>query len=488
MAKGLLDDRLSRADVDRLRARIEVSIGSAATAHHIFISAARAVSTDDPVRALEMRVAANLTQQFNVGISHVIRDPADPSDDRLARDGLPDDARTRCLHELLKATTDDAAHRWADAVRSLSRAVEETGSLHDTGVIVNVGDAALHLGDDDGHRRCFTTVLAAARDRGAIVSVLYVLPRLAFSDLLAGRWDRVRDAAEEGLTLATSAGQKPLTAPPLAWLTLLAALQGDEAYPELEERLSESRRHHLGVLGGPVHDLAQWAAGIHAAHDGDVPASLHHLSRMQVSPIIRTAALDRLDAAVKAGDQPLTQEWTAQLSEFADATAWPWAHAAAAYGQALLAPPGAASARFDTALAHHAAADRPYELARTHLAYGELLRRSQRRVDARAHLRTALTLFDDLGAEPDAARARRELRASGETARQRTPSTLTALTPTELQVVQLVAQGMSNKDVAGKLWISPRTVAFHLRGAFAKLGVSSRGELHQFDLPNRNSD
>jgi DNA-binding CsgD family transcriptional regulator len=198
--------------------------------------------------------------------------------------------------------------------------------------------------------------------------------------------------------------------------------------------------------------------------------------------------MDRFDAAARAGQQPLAQEWADELSEFADGTDWAWARATAAYGRALLAAPDAAPALFETALTHQATAERPYERARTHLAYGELLRRSQRRVDARTHLRTAITLFDDLGAEPDAARARRELRASGETARQRTPSTLTALTPTELQVVQLVAQGMSNKDVAGKLWISPRTVAFHLRGAFAKLGVSSRGELHQFDLPNRDAD
>lgn len=123
---------------------------------------------------------------------------------------------------------------------------------------------------------------------------------------------------------------------------------------------------------------------------------------------------------------------------------------------------------------------RPFDRARTHLAYGEALRRAHRRVDARTHLRTALEIFEDLHAESLIGRATQELRASGETARQRDPST--QLTPTELQVAQLVSQGMSNKDVAAQCWISPRTVAFHLRNCFTKLGVTSRGELAQLEL------
>ena len=120
--------------------------------------------------------------------------------------------------------------------------------------------------------------------------------------------------------------------------------------------------------------------------------------------------------------------------------------------------------------------------ARVQLSYGESLRRWGKRVEARAQLRSALATFEDLEVEPLAARAREELRASGETARKRDPSTLVALTPMETQVAQLVAQGLSNKEVAAQLWISPRTVAFHLRGVFAKLGVSSRGALQQPSL------
>ena len=167
---------------------------------------------------------------------------------------------------------------------------------------------------------------------------------------------------------------------------------------------------------------------------------------------------------------------------------WPWAFAAVDHGRALLADPADAPALFDSALAHHEHSGRPYDRARTHLAYGELLRRSQHRSDARPHLRAALAIFEELGAEPLISRAEQELRASGETARKRDPSTLTLLTPMELRVAQLVARGLSNKDAAAECWISPRTVAFHLRNVFSKTGVSSRGELAQLGLGTPSVD
>jgi DNA-binding CsgD family transcriptional regulator len=473
-ARRVADDRLLRADIDRLRARIEVHVGSPATAHHIFTTAARAVAADDPVRALEMRVAATLTHQFNPDVPEDVETWPD--------EAMPTDARTRCLQHLLAATTAEGAHRWVDAMAGISEAVNLAAELEDPDVIANVGNAALHLGDDEGHRRCFQRVLSGARDRGAAVSVLYALPRLAFADHISGQWNRVRDSADEAVVLAIATGQPPLAATSLAWLTMLAALRGEDTYDARRNRLEEAQRGPLGVLTDPVHDLACWSAGIQAAHDGDAAGALHELSKLHVHPLVRMAAYDRFEAAVRAGQTELAQSWVEELSGFAEATGWPWADAAVSYGRALLADAADASSWFETALAHHAGANRPYERARTHLAYGELLRRNQRRVDARPHLRAALALFEDLGATPFATRAAQELRASGETARKRDPSTLTALTPMELQVAQLVGQGMSNKEVAAQLWISPRTVAFHLRGAFSKLGLTSRGELISIQL------
>ena len=155
----------------------------------------------------------------------------------------------------------------------------------------------------------------------------------------------------------------------------------------------------------------------------------------------------------------------------------------AAHGRAVLAGArGDADPHFEQALALHADSVRPFEAARTELAYGEHLRRTRRRVAAREHLRAALETFEDLKATPWAERAAQELRASGETARKRDTGGSVDLTPTELQVAQLVQGGLSNREVAAQLFVSPRTVDFHLRNVFTKTGVTSRLELTRLTL------
>jgi len=315
------------------------------------------------------------------------------------------------------------------------------------------------------------------------MTVLYALPRLAFPLLLSGQWSAARSVADEARALSAGAGQAALSATPLAVLALLAAHRGDDAHEELLAELDDVvDRHPLGILSGPTHDLRRWAAGTRATHAGDTGAALHHFARMQVPALTRMAAIDRIDAAVRAGDRERTRSWVEELVPLAQGTRWHWALGAVDHGRARLATGEDATRLFESSLAHYARAERPYDLARTHLAYGEHLRRSQRRVEARPHLRRALEVFEDLRAEPLRTRAAHELRASGETARKRNVSTLVRLTPMELQVAELVSQGLSNKEVAAQCWVSPRTVAFHLRNCFAKTGVSSRGELARLDL------
>jgi DNA-binding CsgD family transcriptional regulator len=119
----------------------------------------------------------------------------------------------------------------------------------------------------------------------------------------------------------------------------------------------------------------------------------------------------------------------------------------------------------------------PFEQARNELLYGEWLRRERRRVAARPHLRAALELFQRLALPPWEERARAELRASGETARRRDPSTRDQLTPQELQIAHLVAEGMTNREIGAQLYLSPRTIDYHLRKVFAKLQIASRTDL-----------
>jgi DNA-binding CsgD family transcriptional regulator len=482
-ARALADDRVLRADIDRLRGRIEVNVGSATDAHRIFTVAARAVSTDDPTRALELAVAAALLRTYGADSGSTL-DVAAPAalTAIAAKASAGDTPRIRCLGHLLLALTQASSHDWALGLTSLRAALDAGTGVDDLDLLSHLGNAALHLGDDEAHHRCFTQMLGGARDAGAGMLALYALPRLGFTQLVTGRWTALRAGAEETLSLSASAGQRQLGVAASGWLALLAALQGRPA-AEYDQRLVDldaAAGQPLGILADPVHDLKRWAQGTRAAHDGDSRAALHHLGSIRLSTISRLAALDRIEAAVRAGDWERAAGWVTALAPFAEATRWPWALAALDHGRALLAEPADAPALFENALTHHAAPGaRPYDRARTHLAYGEFLRRSQRRLDARTHLRSALEILADLSAEPLVAKATQELRASGETARKRDPSTLLKLTPMERQVAQLVSQGLSNKDIAAQCWVSHRTVAFHLRNIFTKTGVTSRGELAQ---------
>jgi DNA-binding CsgD family transcriptional regulator len=132
----------------------------------------------------------------------------------------------------------------------------------------------------------------------------------------------------------------------------------------------------------------------------------------------------------------------------------------------------------------HAPAVPPLQRARTELLYGEWLRRERRRTDARGHLRAALDLFRQLGAAPWAGRAEAELRATGETVRKSEPGALGRLTPQERKIVDLVTDGLTNREIAAQLYLSPRTVDYHLRKVFTKLGIASRAELVRGGLPH----
>ncbi|GAB3083470.1 hypothetical protein GCM10027080_36050 [Pedococcus soli] len=474
-------DPLQRADIDRLRARIEVNVGSAVDAHRIFTNAARTVADHDTGRALEMACAAALNRTYGADSGATLGDDVLTE---LLTPSPQDTERTTCLRLLLGTLTACGDQDWARAAPALALALDAGRRVEDLDVMGNLGNTALHLGHDEGARFYYTAMESTARQAGAGMVVVYALERLMFAQLPTGPWTAAAGAADEALTLARSVGQPTLTAPPLACLALLAALTGSDDFDQhlasLEDVITD---HPLGIMAGPAQDITRWAKGARATAQGDTAAALHHLSGMRVPALYRMATLDRLEAAVRAGDAHQAHAWVEELTEFATGTGHPWALGALELGRALSAIDLTdATAAFDRAVAHYRNAGRPYDLARTQLAYGEFLRRNNRRVDARTQLRPALETFTELGAAPLVERATSELRASGETARKRDPSTLLNLTPMELKVAQLVSTGLSNKDVAAQCWVSPRTVAFHLRNVFTKVGVSSRTELAQLDF------
>ncbi|MGN6576656.1 MAG: helix-turn-helix transcriptional regulator [Nocardioides sp.] len=477
-AREAANDPLLLADAARLRGHIEVNLGSASEAHRIFVEAAQAVHPIDADRALDIAVAAAVMRTFGADSGTPL-----PVTDALVVPAAADSPRTLCLRHMLVAMTEVAEGEWQAASVALDRALELGERVDDRDVLWNLANAALQLGDDQGQQRFYGYALSRAREAGAVTAVVYCLQRLCFGQYLAGDLVGVRNSAEEAISLGLSIGQPAMTAPPIAFLALLAALQDQDDHDRHLARLEELvASYPLGILTDPVHDLTRWAKAVRASGAGDSVGALHQLARFRLPVLARMSAAERIEAAVRAGDVMAARGWTDDLARFGAATGRPWALATVAFGRALTADQGEADALFGESLAHHADAGRPLDAARARLAYGEWLRRSQRRVDARQHQREAVETFQDLRADPLAARANQELRASGETARKRDPSTLVDLTPTELQIARLVSSGLSNKDVAAQCWISPRTVAFHLRNVFAKAGITSRGELARLDL------
>jgi DNA-binding CsgD family transcriptional regulator len=277
---------------------------------------------------------------------------------------------------------------------------------------------------------------------------------------------------------------------PLTCLACLAGLRGEE---------EECRRLAEEVLGLAAERglalaavLATWAlAQLDIGLGRWEAAFVRLIAALEVRPgfghplAAILTAWDRVEAAMRVDRADVAQQAVALLNLWVAGAAPAWAAPVLAGCHALAAPtPDAADTHYEAAIAGLDRA-RPFDRARIQLHYGEHLRRAKRKTDARAQLRAAVDGFDRLGAAPWADRARRELRATGETARKRDLSPLAQLTPQELQVARLVGEGATNKAVAAQLFVSPKTVEYHLRKVFDKLGIASRGELIRIELGER---
>jgi len=473
-------DPLLLADARRLRGRIEWNTGSVRLANRMLLEAAVEAAGHDPVRAREIAAEAVSIAAWGgdsgSGVDATALVPA-PADDAPARE--------RAYDQLLRGLAHVVAGDYAAAAGPLHRAFAVHEELpEDYELLPNLSIAAFHLGEFDRAEVYLDRLLTDARNTGVLVMVLYALTRLAMIDLAAGRWSNAASNATEAVTLGEVTGHDVLADGPRAILLLLAALRGEDTFDALVPRLEvATARGTAGILDVVLRDVDHWAHGV---HQGSSPASaFHRFAQMSHDVPRRMAGVDRIEAAVRADQTEAARLWVDDFAGFAAATGQAWAAAVAEHGEALLADPSTAESHFLRALEFHdhdGQTGRPFNRARTQLAYGEYLRRARRRVDARAHLRAALETFEDLRARPWVERAAQELRSSGETARKRDETAPIDLTPTERQVAQLVQRGMSNREVAGQLFVSPRTVDFHLRNVFAKTGVTSRLELAQLTL------
>jgi DNA-binding CsgD family transcriptional regulator len=191
------------------------------------------------------------------------------------------------------------------------------------------------------------------------------------------------------------------------------------------------------------------------------------------------ALVELVEAAARSGQTELAVETVQRLSEMAHAAGTDWALGNEACARALIGNRETAEALYLDAIERLGRTRIRVQLARAHLLYGEWLRRERRRQDARMQLRTAHQMFDRIGMDAFAQRAGRELLATGERARKRTLATIDQLTAQELQVAQMARDGLSNPEIGARLFISRRTVKYHLQKVFTKLEITSRGELNR---------
>ncbi|WP_198586932.1 ATP-binding protein [Glycomyces xiaoerkulensis] len=333
---------------------------------------------------------------------------------------------------------------------------------------------AAHLTASEKVRDC--------REAGATSPLIQALLVQAQTQLHYGRYADAQAAATSVIELAAETNDRRALMQGRVWVLLpIAAIRGEErrcreliaaAIEDAPEDSVIPADTSLGLLDLGLGRYEAAFDRLHRLVEGSTPMEL----LTQVPTLVETA--------FRAGRAEEVKEAFGWFADWADATGRPYWEALVERCRGLLDADAEAGAHFARAVElHHADDIDPFERARTELVFGEWLRRERRINEARAHLREATEVFERLGANPWTERAQGELRAAGDSTAIKTgPDLAERLTPQELQVVRLAAEGLTNRQIGEQLFVSPRTVGYHLYNAYPKLGVSSRTELAKLNL------
>ncbi|GGU92996.1 LuxR family transcriptional regulator [Actinomadura cremea] len=471
-----LPDPLARAELTLIRAALADEQDRTREASRLYADTAASVAEVDPQTSGYLFFQA-ASAAANAGDFAAMEEIAA----RGAALDLPGVPHLRALARVFAGHNPLAEASSADGMAALRELIDVMANCLGPRDRVRAVLWRLMQGDVAGAAERSAELEARFREQGAIGLLPPVLMIRARTDLMLGRHRDALTGATEGLRIAVDTGQHRIRVYLDTVLAQLAAIEGDE------ERCAELSEEAMarGVPPSSVHAAAARALL-------DLGLGRHESARQRLVEVIAgpqrqgaAAALpDLVEAAVRSGRPDDGRDAAAWYRGWAAQAGRPWTEAIALRCEALLADGDAADAAYTRALELHREGGMPFERARTELLYGEWLRRARRRNDARAVLHAALEGFERLGAAPWAERARGELRAAGESLGDgAAPDDLAArLTPQELQVVRMAATGLSNREIGAQLFLSPRTVGYHLYKAYPKLGVASRGELARLDL------
>ncbi|MDR3032354.1 MAG: AAA family ATPase [Kitasatospora sp.] len=474
-------DALQVAEAERLRGQIALDQRRGIDADRLLLSAALRLQ---PVNA-ELARATHLDALVAAIWANDMGSPAVRAAAEAARNAPPGPVPPRAIDVLLDAVALRITEGYEAAAPALTRALDVVRALD-----VSRGESdrwlwlaggrmgqfiAMELWDFESWQALAAGQAQLARDTGALMHLTFALNLLARTHILAGELATATRLVEEDHLVADAVGHSPIADTAM----MLAAWRGrEQEASELIEAVSrDATAHAAPALGGRAdyasavlyNGLGRSAAAFDAARRAFERESMGYGSH--VVP-------ELAEAAARIGDLKLlgaVQEW---LSERTRATPTQWVLGIEARVRALLSEGESAEKFYRESIERLSGTRVRAQLARAYLLYGEWLRRERRRGEAREPLRTAHEMFDAMGIAAFADRAGRELLATGETARKRTVETSAELTAQEAQVARLARDGLSNPEIAARLFISSRTVQYHLGKVFTKLGISSRSQLH----------
>ncbi|TMM35992.1 MAG: LuxR family transcriptional regulator [Actinobacteria bacterium] len=459
-----------------LRGQIQLRAGLISEAVGTLTAGAELVADTDPRAALEMLFGATEAAGY-AGDMPVVLDLA-----ARARRLNTTDARARLLRDWLTGIADVISGEVERGAAVLRAAADHPARPDLPRWLMWEAYGAMYLGDVDRMIRLFEAAARRARAEGALDDLPLALHGVSVAETIRGHYPDAAAVADEGLRLARETGQDSAECLNLAALAVVAALRGDErrCREYADGALAQGIPRRFGLAVGRT----QWALAVLDLGAGRPDAALPRLRAVaEATPgaghvlIALYATPDLVEAAVRCGDTESALRATAMLELVVANSPDPSSGAWLARCQGLLAEPVPAVKHFREALRLYDLGQERFERARTELLLGAALRRARRRTEARETLRSALAALDALDARDWAEQARRELRALGDAPADAQRAGLATLTPQELQIARLVSGGASNREIAAQLFLSPRTVEYHLYKLYPKLGIGSRTEL-----------
>ena len=471
-------DKLQRARLERLRAQLAFASRRGSDAPPLLLAAAKRLEPLDAGLAretfLEALAAAIFAGRLGGGCGVVEVAEA-------ARGAPPAPQPARPIDLLLDGLASRFTEGYAASVLPLKQALEAVSrdEGHDEDDIHWLWLAcriAPDLWEDETWHELATRQLRVARDAGALSVLPLAATYRAGAHVHAGEFAAAAALIEEADAITEATGNAPLGYTSL----VLAAWRGREA--EALELIDASREDAAGRGEGRAITLADYATAVlynGLANYEVALAAARQASEHDDLGLFAWALIELVEAATRSREPRLAADALELLAERTRLAGTDWALGVEARSRALLSEGEGAEDLYVEATERLGRCRIRVHLARAHLVYGEWLRRENRRVDARESLRTAHDLFSTMGAEAFAERAARELLATGEKARKRTADTRGQLTAQETQIAELAREGHSNPEIGAQLFISPRTVEYHLHKVFTKLDISSRNELQR---------